>query len=236
MFGTKPVKYKDTVYALDQGMVRAFLILGEERGLLFDAGVERADLMKYIREITDLPVELCLSHSDPDHIANIGDFEKLYVHEDEADRLRAFGKADGKELFLIKEGFEVDLGGRKLKVIHCPGHTPGSIALLDEEEKLLFSGDTVSYGPVYMFGEGRDDRAYEETLLRLQEMLERGEFSEIYPCHNRCPADVKAVKELISCIRDIMSGKTEGSPTAMRDGSGKAVLEYREGDCGIYHI
>lgn len=34
MFGTKLIKYKDTVYALDQGMVRAFLILGGERAAL----------------------------------------------------------------------------------------------------------------------------------------------------------------------------------------------------------
>ena len=32
-----------------------------------------------------------------------------------------------------------------LKVIHVPGHTPGSIALLDEKKKVLFSGDTIRF-------------------------------------------------------------------------------------------
>jgi glyoxylase-like metal-dependent hydrolase (beta-lactamase superfamily II) len=42
---------------------------------------------------------------------------------------------------ILKEGSEIG----DLNVIHVPGHTPGSICLLDEERKVLFSGDTLRF-------------------------------------------------------------------------------------------
>ena len=43
----------------------------------------------------------------------------------------------------LKEGDEIDLGDYFLKVIHTPGHTSGSICLLEDNKRYLFSGDTV---------------------------------------------------------------------------------------------
>ncbi len=43
------------------------------------------------------------------------------------------------------------LGGRTLQVIPTPGHTPGSICLLDAGARLLFTGDTVVPGTILMF-------------------------------------------------------------------------------------
>jgi glyoxylase-like metal-dependent hydrolase (beta-lactamase superfamily II) len=49
-----------------------------------------------------------------------------------------------------------------------PGHTPGSIALLDRANRRLFVGDTVSDWQVFMYGDGRDLRAYAESLRKLE--------------------------------------------------------------------
>ncbi|MDI6826453.1 MAG: MBL fold metallo-hydrolase [Candidatus Aenigmarchaeota archaeon] len=43
----------------------------------------------------------------------------------------------------LKEDEILNLGDCKLKVIHTPGHTPGSICLYEEKSKSLFSGDTI---------------------------------------------------------------------------------------------
>ena len=48
----------------------------------------------------------------------------------------------------LRDGDVLDLGGRRLRVIHTPGHTPDSVCLLDEEHGLLFTGDTVNSGPI----------------------------------------------------------------------------------------
>jgi glyoxylase-like metal-dependent hydrolase (beta-lactamase superfamily II) len=44
---------------------------------------------------------------------------------------------------IVEEGDVVDLGGRRLEVLHLPGHTPGEIGLWDEDAAALFSGDCV---------------------------------------------------------------------------------------------
>ena len=203
MFKTETVNYGGGIYAFDQGMVRAFLILGKERALLFDTGIEPFDLKSAIGEITPLPVILYLSHSDIDHIGGIGEFDTIYVHEAEVKRLMAAEKTEKSNIIPLKEGFEFDLGERRLELIHCPGHTPGSGALLDSKNKLLFSGDTISYGPVYMFGEGRDDSEYLRTLGRLLNMYKDKRFEKVYPCHNTCPIDGGVTEDLIKCMEEI---------------------------------
>ncbi len=45
----------------------------------------------------------------------------------------------------------IDLGGRLLKVITTPGHTPDSISLLDQAHGLLFTGDTYYPGLIYLY-------------------------------------------------------------------------------------
>ena len=52
----------------------------------------------------------------------------------------------------IKEGDVIDLGDRTLKIIDLPGHTPGSIAVLDVKNRVLISGDSVQDSNIYMFG------------------------------------------------------------------------------------
>jgi hydroxyacylglutathione hydrolase len=52
----------------------------------------------------------------------------------------------------LAEGGEVRFGALRLRVLHTPGHTPGSVCLLDEDEGVLYSGDTL-----FAQGWGRTD-------------------------------------------------------------------------------
>ena len=229
------VDYGRGIYAVDQSMVRIFMIMGNERGLVLDAGVEKAGLLEDIKSITDLSVELCLTHSDRDHIANVSAFDSLYVHENEVERLKASGMVQGIELKPINEGHIFDLGGRRLKVIDAPGDTPGSICLIDEENGILFPGDTVSHASVYVFGDGRDTAAYIKTLRKLDRLFKDGAFSAVYPCHGECPIGGEAIAELIECAELITRGDISGKDSGMKDG-GRPVREFRHKSCGIYHI
>ena len=99
-----------------------------------------------------------------DHMGSAYDLKKLTraklaVHIEDADFVSGkkpmpkpkniFFRAGSS--FIKPEPAEVDvllnngenIGG--LTVIHVPGHTPGSIALLDEEKRVLFAGDTLRY-------------------------------------------------------------------------------------------
>src|SRR6267154_145745 len=53
--------------------------------------------------------------------------------------------------FFIHDGVWNKLGGRTVEVIATPGHTPDSIALLDRENGLLFTGDTYYPAPIWLF-------------------------------------------------------------------------------------
>jgi glyoxylase-like metal-dependent hydrolase (beta-lactamase superfamily II) len=70
----------------------------------------------------------------------------------------------------VKDGDVVDLGDRAFEVLHLPGHSPGSIGLLERATKTLFSGDAVYDGPLLFELPGSSIEAYARSLRRLMEL------------------------------------------------------------------
>ncbi|MHC1558554.1 MBL fold metallo-hydrolase [Actinomycetospora sp. C-140] len=67
----------------------------------------------------------------------------------------------------LVEGDVVDLGGRSLRVLHTPGHSPDSVCFLDEDVGLLVAGDTVNTGPIYAQAPESDLAAFAASTARL---------------------------------------------------------------------
>ena len=227
------VDYGHGIYAIEQEIVRFFLITGTESALLLDTGAERDDIIALIREVTQLPVTVILTHSDGDHLGNLQDFQEVFVHE--ADRAAAEAFPGCGEIIYrnLSEGQQFDLGGRVLTVICTPGHTPGSICLIDKENQLLFSGDTVSYGPVFMFGEGRDTKQYKETLKKLVSLKNQGKYDTVYCCHNTCPIAAEKTEELLELTEDILAGTAKGVPAELPFPCDDQPVMVQRGDCAI---
>lgn len=87
--------------------------------------------------------------------------------------------------FNLENQDEIHLIDEDFKIIHTPGHTPGSICLLHEKSKTLFSGDTI-------FAEGnigRTDFSYsssksmQHSLAKLKKMAQAGEYAEVLAGH-----------------------------------------------------
>lgn len=203
------IDYDDGIYAIDQQMVRAFLIVGKQKALLLDTGAIRVNIRSFINNITELPVEVILTHGDGDHIENLQDFMSAWINKADAKAVLSHEHCKDVELKELHDNDVFDIGGRKLKVLFMPGHTKGSICLLDEENKILFAGDTISYGPIFMFGERRDMDQYLLSLKRLQRMKDEGIFTTVYCCHNTCPISSDTTDELISCVEGIQDGSLE---------------------------
>jgi glyoxylase-like metal-dependent hydrolase (beta-lactamase superfamily II) len=85
---------------------------------------------------------IILTHFHEDHTLATPIIKKetnaeVLIHELDA------GFLDFKPDRKLKGSETLNLGDCKLKVIHTPGHTPGSICLYEEKSKGLFSGDTI---------------------------------------------------------------------------------------------
>jgi glyoxylase-like metal-dependent hydrolase (beta-lactamase superfamily II) len=71
---------------------------------------------------------------------------------------------------LIGEGEVIDLGDRRLTVLHLPGHSPGSIALWDAADGELFAGDAIYDGVLLDTLDGSDIPTYLATMERLRNL------------------------------------------------------------------
>jgi glyoxylase-like metal-dependent hydrolase (beta-lactamase superfamily II) len=172
--------YTNTWY-FDDGGVRIFLVAGEEKALVIDTGMTGIDIHKAAKAVTDLPLMLLNTHSDPDHTGGNSKFSEFMKHPSEMVIYHNLFHQKGRVLPVF-EGDAIDLGGRELEVVHVPGHTPGSITLLDKNERCLLGGDPIQIdGDIYMFGLHRDMEAY---VFGLEHLLKRvAQFDWIYPSH-----------------------------------------------------
>ena len=68
---------------------------------------------------------------------------------------------------LVADGDVLDLGGRRLRAVHTPGHAPDHLCLVDEERGILFAQDQAYYGPHYLYLDGSDVGAYSRSARRL---------------------------------------------------------------------
>lgn len=107
------------------------------------------------------------------------------------------------------DGYVFDLGNRKVEVIHVPGHTKGSICLLDRRDKLLFTGDNDN---TLVWLHPQDALPLEIYLQSLRKLQAREkEFTMLYPGHGD-PIEKGFIKEQIRCAEEIISGRCVGKP------------------------
>ena len=143
-----------------------------------NANIVLNNLKRYIK--TEDLEYIILTHFHEDHtiatpIIKKETNAKVLVHELDADFL------DFKPDRNLKGGEILNLDDCKLKVIHTPGHTPGSICLYEEKSKSLFPGDTVFPDG----GVGRTDLLGGNTqqLIESIENLCKLDVKILYPGH-----------------------------------------------------
>lgn len=228
--------------------VISYLIIGTESALLFDTGNGIGDIKAVVEQLTDEPVRVLNSHSHFDHIGGNYQFDDVLsiateftlartggIQSDEV-RMEASPEALCKSLpegvteanhqtrpfsitETIAEGDVVDIGGRRLEVLHVPGHTDDSIALLDRDAGFLWSGDSFYEGPIWLFFPETDLAAYQKSVAKLAAVA--ADLKAVFPAHNTPKADPALLMQLRENLDRVLTGKVE--PVPVSDGN----VEFR---------
>jgi glyoxylase-like metal-dependent hydrolase (beta-lactamase superfamily II) len=218
--------------------VISYLIVGNERALLFDTGMGISDIKKVTAELTPLPIVVLNSHTHDDHVGGNWEFQSIYGMDTPFTRANSRGSradaqaelAPGQICGELPKGFDaksyatrpwkitkyvhdgewIDLGGRSLEVLATPGHTPDAISLFDRGNALLFTGDTYYPAPIWLFRPETDLAAYDASIKRLARL--EPQIKLVLGAHNIPIASPSVLPQLVEAFETVRVGKIQPTP------------------------
>ena len=210
-------KINPNTYVVDMGAVCfCYLLVGEEKALVIDTGMNPANLREYLETITDKPMEVVNTHGHCDHDLCNGYFDKVWMHpnaiKDANNGDMSIGPYAGQvpdfTATPVEEGHIFDLGGRHVEVLYTECHSPGDLMFLDKENRMLFTGDNLEVGQVLIFyGDANHGATVEGHLEIMKKIKARyDEYDIICPAHNGSPIDKSYVDYYIENDERILSG------------------------------
>ncbi len=183
------------------------LVEGTDRDCLIDGGWGLCTSLDALRQDPSKPLIGIATHSHFDHVGMLHLASPRYGHASEAaifanpapQATQALPFLAGRRVLAgggmiepgsieqaqckldrhVGEGDRIDLGSRTLHVLHTPGHSPGSLSILDADTGLLFVADTVHDGHIYDDIPGAD----REQLLLSHQRLAGVDFVQALPGH-----------------------------------------------------
>jgi glyoxylase-like metal-dependent hydrolase (beta-lactamase superfamily II) len=215
----------------------SYLVIGKDKAVVIDTGTGIGDFKKVISELTQMPVSVVNTHGHWDHIGSNYQFEEIacFNNADCINRLRTRvensslqssikGESIWKPLpegfdaatweipaveptILLGDGNIIDLGDRTLEVIHTPGHSPGSMCLLDKKNRILFTGDTFFPGPLYAYPADVNIDDYIASIVKLKSRLD--EYDYLCAGHNDPWVKSEVISRVSAAFQEIMAGKGE---------------------------
>jgi hydroxyacylglutathione hydrolase len=172
---------------------------GASEALVIDPGLEPEPILEFLADMDFAAAAILNTHGHADHIAGNGALKSAYpdaplvIGKNEA-FLLADSSANLSAPFgmpvtsppadrLVSEGDLVDYAGIKLSVMDVPGHSPGHVVYLyDDQPSLVFGGDVLFSGSI-----GRSDFPYSDGSLLINgiqtKLFALPEDTVIYPGH-----------------------------------------------------
>jgi len=255
------IQVDDRTWAFEKMMpdgdsVRFFVLNGDNACLVIDSGFLPLDIPSMVRELLkksgrdkvepkatemepgtgnvgaeEKPILLANTHADMDHTGGNAFFPEFYITQTDYDRMNLKESCPNSRMIPAEEGTTIDLGGRVLRYYMAPGHTYGNAVLLDETNRILFPGDMVQTGNMFMFGDHRCPEKMMESLEKLKEMNDR--YDKIYACHGKIILPNEAVDEVMKAWEKVL--KKEVVPVKKEVYNGSMVDWYQCGYCNFYY-
>jgi glyoxylase-like metal-dependent hydrolase (beta-lactamase superfamily II) len=206
--------------------VRAVVLLGAERAVVWDTLARPADMVKVLPLVGDRPLTVVYSHADWDHIWGTGGlsekWEAIIAHseaetrfEDEVPKVLEEKRAQCPDSYeevtlypptrTFQTRISVDMGGATLDLHHLPGHTPDTIVGHVPEWGVFLAGDGVET-PLPFLNPGSSIGAWIEGLDRWEKTLtEGGGPALVIPAHGQV-GGVEIIRTNSAYLRAILKG------------------------------
>jgi glyoxylase-like metal-dependent hydrolase (beta-lactamase superfamily II) len=216
----KTVQIREHIYLFnDNDEATGYLVLGENKALLIDTMNGFENLKKLVESITPLPLTVVNTHGHWDHIHGNIYFKQAYIHPSDIPLANQFFESPAflektRQLELkpaaflpITQGDVMDLGGITLEVFEVPGHTQGSIVLLDRKDRILFTGDSIIEQTWMQLPEALPMCDFLKSLEKIKDI--RAEFDYILTGHSRNLEDASLCEAHRKAVEEVCNGDTE---------------------------
>lgn len=205
-----------------------YLLEGKERCLLIDTGLGICNISEEVKKLTDKRITAVATHIHWDHIGGHQYYPDFYAHEAELDwltggfplsmetirdmvtdrcdlpegyQVNTYQFFQGVPTRVLKDGDTIDLGGRKITVLHTPGHSPGHICFWEADRGYLFTGDLVYKDTLFAYYPSTDPQAYLASLKKIAALPAK----RIFPAHHSLdiqPEIVNRMKNAFSQLKE----------------------------------
>lgn len=190
----------------------SYLLEGDEEAILIDSGYGAGNIREFCQNLTAKPLSrICNTHDHFDHTANNSYFDLAYMSAETRPLATIPFPSFAGITFprdypvqIVDDGDVIPLKGRDLRVLKIPDHAVGSLAFLDEKERILFSGDEFMPMGKSLNGSVSHWAAMLEKVMAVRDKFDRmfGGGGELEP---------RIVEEQLACVQHILAGNA-GKP------------------------
>ena len=202
-----------------------YLLEGDDRALLIDAGAWMPHLAETVAKLTDKPVMLAVTHGHGDHVGGVISFPEVWIHQADLSMIADGAKHYDIKINFLSDGDVIDLGGRQIEVLATPGHTSGSITFFDKDRHYGFSGDAFGSTNLLLFT--NSFRTLVSTLDRTIDYMQDNDINILYPghYHGDNPETLQRLLDEKKMSLEVLSGKRKGVQEDAGNGLNSYIFE-----------
>ncbi len=216
--------------------VCAYLAQGERLAALLDTGFGIGDLKSYVESLVDTPYLVLLSHGHLDHAGGAGQFEQVWLSEQDWPLARRHCTIENRlhdiitgpdgmpagateqdlvpprtgEYLPLSDGARFPLGGVTVEAVHVPGHTAGMTVFLLPEDRVAIFGDACGEHTL-LTKEALPD--YRRGLKHLTTHADQ--FDTVLRNHGNYCSAKEILTDNLALTREILAGKDAAVPYTM---------------------
>lgn len=238
---------------IENGWATSYLVVGSEHGIVIDTGFGNANLREYAESLTNKPVRQCIcTHGHGDHAGGICNFKAVFMTKRAEQVMRAKKERgldfkskpiENVQILYVSDDSVIHLGDRDLEIFVLEGHSPGSIAILDKKQRLLFTGDNIGDQDTEAHADGgmlwyKDDQLVQPSVQIVAQnaaklIARRTDFDLVCWGHGRVPLDADIVEYFMLACLLIIDNDNDTPVEQEQDRDGKPKYKDLENTCFI---